>query len=256
MKIPKFLKRFWPRAEKPPAPEVRPETLEEFLERIGPPPECLTKKYVPQYVGNFKTSIHIAPSVYEFKATEYGAAMLAKFRELFPDPPPPTAEELKRYADFTTLFGDVYSATLNQAKSDAESSLKRSKADMGAKIEALRKNEKWLIGELETARLRMADLQEPPASAASPVFTKRYFTPGHLASTLKVEDLGAHDSGWTISGEIVEDWCKWVNAFEATHPELGWVKGDFEKEVTASSERAFEHFFSHHPPENWDYHGI
>lgn len=62
-----------------------------------------------------------------------------------------------------------------------------------------------------------------------------------------------HDSGWTITGEIHEDWHIWVNEFTATHPDLGTVYGDFENEVYATSEAAFAHFWHYHEPEAWTY---
>jgi hypothetical protein len=62
-----------------------------------------------------------------------------------------------------------------------------------------------------------------------------------------------HPSGWTISGKVSVDYFSWVNEFSATHPTLGEVKGDFEDMVEASSEEAFQHFYSNHPPEDWDY---
>lgn len=62
-----------------------------------------------------------------------------------------------------------------------------------------------------------------------------------------------HESGWTITGKIYEDYYVWVNDFIATHPELGRVEGNFEHEVRATSEKAFRHFWKHHEPEAWDY---
>lgn len=62
-----------------------------------------------------------------------------------------------------------------------------------------------------------------------------------------------HDSGWTIKGEVIEDYFTWVNYFEATHPKFGWVKGNFESEVTAKSKAAFDHFWKNHEPYAWDY---
>lgn len=88
------------------------------------------------------------------------------------------------------------------------------------------------------------------------MFSKKFDVLHSLASTLYPEDLGTHPSGWTVSGEIHEDWMEWVNEFEATHPVLGWVRGDFESEVTASSQEAYEHFVANHPPHEWDYHDI
>ncbi len=62
-----------------------------------------------------------------------------------------------------------------------------------------------------------------------------------------------HESGWTIKGEVHEDYYEWVNDFEATHPKLGKVAGNFESEVTADSEECFSDFWKHHEPEAWDY---
>lgn len=62
-----------------------------------------------------------------------------------------------------------------------------------------------------------------------------------------------HPSGWTITGEIHEDYYTWVNEFKATHPKYGTVEGDFESEVKADSEEAFAHFYANHPPGAWDY---
>lgn len=83
-------------------------------------------------------------------------------------------------------------------------------------------------------------------------------------SASEVTDSGAEDGthtkthadGWTITGEIHEDYYVWVNDFRATHPELGTVEGNFEHEVKASSEEAFAHFWKHHEPVAWDYHDI
>lgn len=73
------------------------------------------------------------------------------------------------------------------------------------------------------------------------------------ARTLPGDALGSHPSGWTITGELQEDYFVWVNEFEAVHPTLGWVRGDFEHLVEAKSKKAFEHFITHHPFEEWDY---
>ncbi len=62
-----------------------------------------------------------------------------------------------------------------------------------------------------------------------------------------------HDSGWTISGEIHEDYYVWVNDFVATHPTFGRVEGNFESLVFASSEESFQDFYHKHPPSPWDY---
>jgi hypothetical protein len=63
----------------------------------------------------------------------------------------------------------------------------------------------------------------------------------------------AHESGWTITGEIHEDYYEWVNDFEATHPTFGKVWGNFESVVHADSEEGFAHFWKNHEPTAWDY---
>lgn len=76
----------------------------------------------------------------------------------------------------------------------------------------------------------------------------------HQARTLTPGDLGFHEkSGWTVTGDICEDYYEWVNDFEATHPVYGKIEGDFETEVTAESQKALDHFLEHHPYDEWDY---
>jgi hypothetical protein len=62
-----------------------------------------------------------------------------------------------------------------------------------------------------------------------------------------------HPDGWTIEGEVHEDYYYWVNEFKAKHPKYGKVWGDFEEEVFADSEEGFKHFYKYHTPEEWDY---
>ncbi len=46
-----------------------------------------------------------------------------------------------------------------------------------------------------------------------------------------------HGSRWTISATLNDgDGFSWINEFEATHPVYGYVKGDFDILVIASSE--------------------
>jgi len=73
------------------------------------------------------------------------------------------------------------------------------------------------------------------------------------ARTLDPSHLGENPSGWTISGEVHEDWYEWVNYFEAVHPVFGWVRGDYEDVVEAKSKKAYAHFIAHHAPCEWDY---
>ena len=76
------------------------------------------------------------------------------------------------------------------------------------------------------------------------------------ALTLEPDYIGHNDSGWTIVGEIQKDYYEWVNEFTATHPRFGKVSGDFESEVVASSEEAFNNFLISHAPTAWDYRDI
>lgn len=62
-----------------------------------------------------------------------------------------------------------------------------------------------------------------------------------------------HSDGWTIRGQIHEDYYTWVNDFNAKHPKLGKVWGNFEGEVHATSKAAFDDFYKNHPPSAWDY---
>lgn len=73
------------------------------------------------------------------------------------------------------------------------------------------------------------------------------------ALTLEPGYIGTHENGWTITGQIHEDYYEWVNEFEAVHPELGKVWGNFEGEVLADSEEAFQAFYTSFPPVAWDY---
>ena len=77
------------------------------------------------------------------------------------------------------------------------------------------------------------------------------------ANTLRPTDIGLHHNGWTVTGEIHEDWYEWVNYFEASHPKYGQVKGDFENStLQATSEKALREFCKHFKPESWDYQDI
>ena len=62
-----------------------------------------------------------------------------------------------------------------------------------------------------------------------------------------------HPDGWTISGKIHDDYYEWVNEFKAVHDTYGIVEGNFDEEVTATSQEGYDHFFLHHTPEEWDY---
>ena len=85
------------------------------------------------------------------------------------------------------------------------------------------------------------------------MFIKKFHVDGHDASTLDPSDLGLHDDGWKIEGDVCEDYYEWVNEFSATHPVFGRVWGNFEDKVYADSEVGFNHFYENHPPSDWDY---
>lgn len=83
-------------------------------------------------------------------------------------------------------------------------------------------------------------------------FGKDFFSSGG-ALTLSPGAIGTHKDGWTITGEIHEDYYEWVNDFKASHPKYGKVWGNFESEVFATDEKAFKHFYKYHAPDAWDY---
>lgn len=85
------------------------------------------------------------------------------------------------------------------------------------------------------------------------LFTKDYRT---QARTLPAYTGYFEDTGWTIKGEVCEDYYKWINHFEAEHPIHGWVEGNFETIVSASSEDAYYQFIKDHPYHEWDYYDL
>lgn len=100
------------------------------------------------------------------------------------------------------------------------------------------------------------------------MFEKHYEIDGSNANTLAAEEVcenhgsqagfstRTHKDGWAIAGIISEDYCYWVNDFEANHPVFGRVWGNFESVVFADSEDGFNDFLKKHPPEYWDYYDI
>lgn len=73
-----------------------------------------------------------------------------------------------------------------------------------------------------------------------------------LSYTLKEDVIGSHDSGWTVVGDIHEDYLTWVEQFEARHNTYGRVWGDFDDIVYADLEEGLEDFMRCHPPYAWD----
>lgn len=52
------------------------------------------------------------------------------------------------------------------------------------------------------------------------------------AITLSPNRLGYHEqSGWNLSGDINEDYYRWVSDFEATHSKYGKVRGNLEEGI-------------------------
>lgn len=93
-------------------------------------------------------------------------------------------------------------------------------------------------------------------SAEAKPLSKKFGVDFHSAGgalTLRPSDIGEHPSGWVVSGKIKEDWFEWVNEFDAVHPTLGRVWGDFESEVFYTSIEAYEDFRKYFSPEDWDY---
>lgn len=89
------------------------------------------------------------------------------------------------------------------------------------------------------------------------MFTKKYTKEfSHFARTLPADCIGNNKSGWIIEGEIHEDYYLWVNEFKAFHPNYGYVEGDFETAVKATSEKTLNKFLEDHPFEEWDYYDI
>ena len=80
------------------------------------------------------------------------------------------------------------------------------------------------------------------------------------ALTLPPSYLGSHDNGWEIVADIHADYYEWINGFVAMkHSNWGefiWIAGDFEDEIYASSQAAYEEFVSLFPPESWNYRDI
>lgn len=93
------------------------------------------------------------------------------------------------------------------------------------------------------------------------------FTSKNGALTLSKDDIcdihiknniymKTHKDGWTIIGELQEDYYEWVNDFIAIHPTLGRVWGNFENKVYSDNIEGFNDFYQKHPPEDWDYNDI
>lgn len=73
------------------------------------------------------------------------------------------------------------------------------------------------------------------------IFGKHFDSLGG-ALTLDSSVVGVNTSGWTVKGQIHEDYYEWVNEFSASHPEYGRVWGNFETVVKATSKKSFRSF--------------
>lgn len=79
------------------------------------------------------------------------------------------------------------------------------------------------------------------------------------ARTLQASSIGTHENGWTVQGQIHDDYWDWVNYFEAFKGDMQnkmWVVGDFESKIRASSKEALEDFLRYFEVEFWDYNDI
>jgi hypothetical protein len=61
-----------------------------------------------------------------------------------------------------------------------------------------------------------------------------------------------HDSGWLIKAKLHEDCYEWVEDFLAIHEVFGFVEGNFNEMVVASSKKAYEEFTKEFNPNTWD----
>jgi len=63
-----------------------------------------------------------------------------------------------------------------------------------------------------------------------------------------------HKNGWTISGQIVEDWVSWVPFITASHKIYGIIYGDFSEEIIVVSDnpdKGLFHFLDNNIPLVW-----
>ena len=80
-------------------------------------------------------------------------------------------------------------------------------------------------------------------------------TDDRSSSSSRLHD-GVNESGWEIRGRLFVDTFLWVNEFAGQHAQFGVVFGDFEKQVSATSQAGYDHFVKHHPYVEWSYHDI
>lgn len=74
------------------------------------------------------------------------------------------------------------------------------------------------------------------------------------ARTLPVSAKGFHDNGWQIDALIHGDGSmEWISDFYAYHPTLGFVRGNFEAHIFATSEYVLNEFLKDFPFDEWNY---
>jgi hypothetical protein len=84
------------------------------------------------------------------------------------------------------------------------------------------------------------------------------FNPWDISNKKKLEYYKqysrTHKNGWTISGQIVEDWVSWVPFITAFHKIYGIIYGDFSEEIIVVSDnpdKALFHFLDNNIPLVW-----
>ncbi len=84
------------------------------------------------------------------------------------------------------------------------------------------------------------------------------FNPWDISNKKKLEYYKqysrTHKNGWTISGQIVEDWVSWVPFITAFHKIYGIIYGDFSEEIIVVSDNPDEalfHFLDNNIPLVW-----
>lgn len=76
------------------------------------------------------------------------------------------------------------------------------------------------------------------------------------ALTLRPNYLKESRGGWMLAGKVHEDYYEWINGFAAIKDDWGnddIVCGNFETEVWATSQEAYDDFIKNFPPEVWNY---
>jgi hypothetical protein len=85
------------------------------------------------------------------------------------------------------------------------------------------------------------------------------FNPWDISNKKKLEYYKqysrTHKNGWTISGQIEEDWVSWVSFITAFHKSYGIIYGHFSEEIIVVSDNPDEalfHFLDNNTPLVWN----